>query len=60
MEGELKIVDFSRWCNICKHRDKLSNEDPCNECLTISARVDSRKPENWEGVNNDKKDRPLH
>ena len=51
MEGDLKIVNFYDWCKTCRHRNKLSNEEPCNECLAIPARPNSTKPEKWENVN---------
>jgi len=51
MEGDLKIVDFYEWCKTCRHRNKLSTEEPCDECISIPARHDSRKPEKWEAVN---------
>lgn len=43
-----KIVDFDQWCHLCKHKDTLGTEEPCNECLSTPARMGSRKPEKWE------------
>ena len=49
MEGDYKIVDFT-WCHTCKYRKLLEHEQPCRECLSSPARVDSHKPERWEEV----------
>ena len=43
-----KIVEFEQWCPRCKHEDTPGTEEPCNECLSIPARMGSRKPEKWE------------
>lgn len=43
-----KIVDFATYCHRCKHFDKDSTDDPCNECLGIPARQYSNKPEYYE------------
>lgn len=45
------IVNFDGYCFSCTHKNTDENEDPCNECLTISARDDSRKPEHYEKDN---------
>lgn len=42
-----KIVDFATYCKKCKHLDKKEDETPCDECLKISARIGSKKPERW-------------
>lgn len=39
-----KEVDFHTYCPKCKYRCKSSTEDPCNECLTERARINTRKP----------------
>ena len=26
-------VDFNTYCKLCKHKDVLETDDPCNECL---------------------------
>lgn len=48
MEDNLKIVDFAMYCPACKHVNKKENSHPCNECLSVSARINSHKPEKWE------------
>ena len=58
MEGDLKIVEFDKWCNTCRYYETEESEDPCRECLTIGARPDSRRPERYwakTGVNKDRK-----
>ena len=48
MQTETKIVDFDKYCPLCKNWATASIEDPCNECLTNPANIDSRKPVNFE------------
>ncbi len=47
-ENNIHIVDFETYCATCAFKDKSSNEDPCDECLSIPAREYSRKPEKWK------------
>lgn len=42
------IVDFYKYCESCRHYDKQDFEDPCNECLTNTINLYSRKPVNYE------------
>lgn len=43
MESEnWKEVDFHTYCPKCKYRCKSSIEDPCNECLTEGARINTK------------------
>ena len=42
------IVNYHKWCPLCKHCDKNENKDPCEECLTYPVNDDSRKPINFE------------
>lgn len=50
MIGDLKIVDFDKYCGTCLHRaeDPDVEESPCDICLSIPAREDSRRPEKYE------------
>ena len=48
MESNLHIVSFDMYCPSCKNVNKSQNEEPCDTCLSIPAREDSRKPEKWE------------
>ena len=48
MEDNLHIVSFDMYCPSCKYVNKDQNEEPCDTCLSIPARENSRKPEKWE------------
>lgn len=48
MIEQLHIVDFDKYCPNCKHFEKSEAESPCDDCLEVSARYGSRKPERWE------------
>ena len=39
-----KLVDYHKYCLRCKHRRVKETDEPCNECLTVSARENSHKP----------------
>lgn len=39
-----KIVRFDEWCHKCEHYEEYEGDDPCNECLTDTTNVDTRKP----------------
>lgn len=39
-----KVVDFAGYCPKCVHKNVKETKDPCNECLTEGARVNTRKP----------------
>lgn len=39
-----KEVDFKTYCPKCKYKKLEETEDPCNECLTEGARVNTKKP----------------
>lgn len=43
-----KEVDFATYCPKCKNFKVLETEDPCNECLTHGAMLNSRKPLNFK------------
>ena len=47
MENRYKLVDFEAYCKTCKHEKLPESESPCDECLAISARMNSQKPEFW-------------
>lgn len=48
MEGDLKLVEYEKYCNTCKHKDSPDTEDPCDSCLLECAVEDSHKPVNYE------------
>ena len=41
-------VDFEKFCDKCKHKDRKENEQPCRDCLDIPMNLHSRKPTRWE------------
>ena len=47
MAGNLKEVNYARYCRVCKHRKVKETEDPCIECLAEGARIDTHKPRNF-------------
>ena len=47
-EENMHIVEFDMYCPACKHFKEDQNEEPCDTCLSIPARMGSRKPEKWE------------
>lgn len=44
----MKEVYFSKYCSLCKHKNVVETEEPCNECLACGAREDSHRPLNYE------------
>ena len=50
MENQYRIVDFKKYCEICKHKDKKEFEDPCNECLDHGGNIDSERPIYYEEI----------
>lgn len=47
MEEKEHIVDFERYCKTCRHEKRSGDDYPCYVCLSIPARMNSRKPEKW-------------
>lgn len=50
MESKLKIVEFDKYCGTCKFKDNSEIQEPCSDCLSITARSDSHKPEYYEST----------
>lgn len=48
-DSELKEVRFAIYCRSCKHQKLHEKQDPCNDCLEVSMREGTEKPEFWEG-----------
>ena len=48
MSEHIHIVEFDKYCESCKHKNVPEADSPCDECLEIPARDESRKPERWE------------
>lgn len=44
---EFLEVDFKTYCETCKYRAKEEFEDPCNECLEVGMRENTRVPEKY-------------
>lgn len=44
----LHIVDYEKWCPLCKYSGTVETEDPCNQCLGEPVNEDSRKPICWK------------
>lgn len=42
------IVDFYKYCEICKHRTKDEIEEPCRDCLNEPVNKNSEKPVYYE------------
>jgi hypothetical protein len=42
--NEMKIVEFERYCDICKYKDLPESEDSCDECLEEPVNVFSHRP----------------
>ena len=43
-----KFVEFDKWCNKCKNKNKAETEDPCFECLENPVNIGSHKPVKFE------------
>lgn len=43
-----KIVEFELYCSKCKHYDSSDADDPCDYCLSVPARENSRRPIKYE------------
>lgn len=48
MEYDEKIIDFEKWCKLCKHQDEPEESLPCRDCLDVPVNVNSTKPVKWE------------
>ena len=49
--GEEKIVEFDKYCKICKYKDLPETEDPCWDCLENPVNVYSRRPTGFVDAN---------
>jgi len=48
MQTETKEVYFNVYCKTCKYQPKAEHEDPCHDCLSTPANINSHKPINYE------------
>lgn len=60
MNNEEKIVDFKKYCQLCKYQDLPKNEfdgeqEPCETCLSNPVNINSRKPIKFEEATEVKK-----
>lgn len=46
--GRTRIVDFDKYCVLCKNWTTSSDEEPCNECLMNCVNENSSKPVNYK------------
>lgn len=44
MECKEHFVEFHEYCKTCLYKEQDSIEEPCNECLTLTARSGTKKP----------------
>ena len=40
-------VDFNTYCKLCKNKDVLETDDPCNDCLDHGWNWNTSKPVNY-------------
>lgn len=51
-----RIVDFERYCKLCKNRSLPEEDDICDECLDNPVKNDSRIPVNFDRDENVKEE----
>lgn len=51
---EKKEVDFHEYCPKCKYCDTSETAEPCDSCLEIGVRENSRVPEEFKEGKNSK------
>lgn len=47
-ELNTKIVRYDKYCRRCKYWTTKETDDPCDECLTESVRLGTKKPLKFE------------
>jgi hypothetical protein len=48
MIGDLKHVNYDKYCEKCKYFKQPDYEDPCDECMDNPVNQDSYKPIKFE------------
>lgn len=43
-----KIVEFDKYCETCKNKEKAETEPPCKWCLVDTVNWDTHKPTRYE------------
>lgn len=52
------IVDFQKYCPLCRYERRSEVKDPCDDCLSFPVNEDSRKPVSFKDKNDpDRRDR---
>jgi hypothetical protein len=47
-DAHMHLVEFDMYCPSCKYVKVKQEDEPCNTCLNVAARNETRKPEKWE------------
>lgn len=42
-----RIVDFNKYCDMCKYAKTKETDEPCCECLASPTNVHTSKPIKW-------------
>ena len=48
MAENMHLVEYEVYCASCEHAESDPAEDPCDECLGVPARENTRKPINYK------------
>lgn len=43
-EHNEKIVEFDKWCRICKYLNSSVEEEPCYTCISVATNENSHVP----------------
>lgn len=54
MRNDNKIVNYYKYCKLCKNNNTDETKEPCNSCLSQPYRQNSYKPIMFEEANNKK------
>lgn len=49
-DNDYRIVEFDRYCSICKHYEKSGYYSPCEECQESPFNLYTDRPINWECI----------
>lgn len=48
MDENEMIVDYEKWCKLCKHEELSEYKMPCFECLDVPTNMNTTKPIRFE------------